>query len=309
MSSPICVDSRGVFLRPGDVVRFCDDVAHIYECVGKSDGWVVEQLVTDDVRIPRAEGEAHKRWSRNSTVVRVVNKITGVWAFAPAAWLIADASTVDGPSNAPTTDSLRDLAARVRKSVSSLDPGDPAIGHAWYSVVVTSIVEWARDQYDARTTTIEHPVWADPKLSSKDVRDAIIAQVGMMASARTPAMQAAYNAAMIREYGAPLCSSCQNDPNPRGPSACADCRAIGRPAESSTWTSFMLELSQKFAGAPVPIGCQPTTASVIEAIDIALSEWAKLKAIHTRNVDAFNKLDAENDELKSRIEQIQKALG
>jgi len=43
------------------------------------------------------------------------------------------------------------------------------------------------------------PRWAQPGLSPSEVRDAIIAEVGMMADARTPEMQAAYDAALARE--------------------------------------------------------------------------------------------------------------
>jgi hypothetical protein len=43
------------------------------------------------------------------------------------------------------------------------------------------------------------PRWAQPDLSSNEIRDAIIAEVGMMADARTPEMQAAYDAALARE--------------------------------------------------------------------------------------------------------------
>ena len=41
--------------------------------------------------------------------------------------------------------------------------------------------------------------WKQPELSAAEVRDAIIAEVGMMADARTPEMRAAYNAALARE--------------------------------------------------------------------------------------------------------------
>jgi hypothetical protein len=47
-------------------------------------------------------------------------------------------------------------------------------------------------------TTIE-PRWTKPGLSASEVREAIIAEVGMMAADRTPEMQAVYNAALARE--------------------------------------------------------------------------------------------------------------
>jgi len=43
------------------------------------------------------------------------------------------------------------------------------------------------------------PRWATPGLSAAEVHDAIIAEVGMMAEARTPEMQAAYDVALARE--------------------------------------------------------------------------------------------------------------
>lgn len=44
-----------------------------------------------------------------------------------------------------------------------------------------------------------YPAWSRPGASSTEIRDSIIAAVGMMADARTPEMQAAYDAALARE--------------------------------------------------------------------------------------------------------------
>jgi hypothetical protein len=74
---------------------------------------------------------------------------------------------------------------------------------------------------EGQAPMLTQPRWAQPGLSSSEIRDAIIAEVGMMADARTPEMQAAYDAALAREgkvdspdggvvRGVDICAGCGN---------------------------------------------------------------------------------------------------
>lgn len=78
----------------------------------------------------------------------------------------------------------------------------------------------------------EVPAWAKPGLTYVEVQAAIIAEVGMMANARTPEMSRAYRAAVERYLNEmyllniKVCARCTVDPDPRGWSACYSCREL-----------------------------------------------------------------------------------
>ena len=76
---------------------------------------------------------------------------------------------------------------------------------------------------EGRTPVLAQPRWAEPELSSSEIRNAIIAEVGMMADARTPEMQAAYDAALAREGKADSPAGPTTPSSVRGVDICAGC--------------------------------------------------------------------------------------
>lgn len=298
MSEPIAHDTGGRPIFVGSVVRLTDDVAHLYD-EGKSRSWTVERTLEpgESYKKPESlEPEAQLRWF-NSPRTLVIRNPDGVSAFAPALWVTTAQPAVVAPS-APSD--LREFALVLFNERNSSA-----------GIRMEKLTVWAID-YVHRTNpprATEHlPAWARSDATLTQIRDAIIQEVGMMASARTPEMQAAYNAAMIREYGQVLCGSCQCNPDPRGPSACFDCRAIGRQSvEASTWTTFLHDLSIKFGSAN--IGCQPTPESVREAVDVALDALKTTSRLRKEYQDRAAELEVKYHELKDRVDNAVKSFG
>jgi hypothetical protein len=76
---------------------------------------------------------------------------------------------------------------------------------------------------EGQAPVLTQPRWAQPGLSSSEIRDEIIAEVGMMADARTPEMQAAYDAALAREGKVDSATGPTTSPSVRGVDICAGC--------------------------------------------------------------------------------------
>lgn len=84
----------------------------------------------------------------------------------------------------------------------TLDDVEERVGiKGTFSAITAEIEEQERQREKRKADLAEHnaPEWEKPGLTAMQVRDAIIAEVGMMAGARTPEMQAAYDRALARE--------------------------------------------------------------------------------------------------------------
>lgn len=276
-------DAGGRELHAGTTVRICDDVASLYE-QGRSEEWIVERAMEDgDVEwsIPEKAPDVARRRMMGSRILRLVNKDTGIWVRAPALWV-----TIAHP------------AAKVIR-----DP-DPlvSLAHALMSAAPDAVTNWAqrilstpREALDRalerkgfppgsggpERAPFDRPAWARPGLSSDDVKTAIIQAVGCMADARTPEMQAAYDAAMARESG------------------------LSPPA--SSWHAFLTRLMQQLNNAN--IGALNTPDSIREGITVLIEHRDVLSAQVSGHKQTIANLQTNYDELKARLEQIQKALG
>lgn len=149
----IGADAQGRYLKLGDIVRMCSDVAHLYDDTG--DRWIIDGTDAEfnAPGVLRSAPPAALARQKASATLKIRNLTTGIWVHAPAAWVLP---VSDAPSAAGQIDDELGVLAKL------------IVDQPAQVAVIAAICHWARG-YIARKGASE----AEPLFPSGSMQAAL----------------------------------------------------------------------------------------------------------------------------------------